>query len=169
MVKRPGWSLELLGAPPRDPGPLEGQLGDVELLGRVGHGEMPALMARADVFVFPSLFEGSAVVTYEALACGLPCIVTAAAGSVARDGVEGLVVPAGDADSLAAAMALLGDDASLRARMAQAARARALEFDWPRYHQALQGVVARLIEPGGSRRPGDVRHETKFPIAATRA
>ncbi len=169
MVKRPGWSLELLGALPRDPGPLAGELGDVELLGRVGHGEMPGLMARADVFVFPSLFEGSAVVTYEALACGLPCIVTAEAGSVARDGVEGLVVPAGDADSLAAAMALLGDDASLRARMAQAARARALEFDWPRYHQALQGVVARLIEPGRSRRPGDIRHETKFPIAVRRA
>ena len=53
-------------------------------------------MAAADVFVFPSLFEGSAVVTYEALACGLPSIVTPNAGSVVRDGVDGFHVPAGD-------------------------------------------------------------------------
>ena len=51
-------------------------LDQVELLGRVSHAEMPARMAAADVFVFPSLFEGSAVVTYEALACGLPSVVT---------------------------------------------------------------------------------------------
>ncbi len=60
-------------------------------------------MAAADVFVFPSLFEGSAVVTYEALACGLPCIVTPRPGSVVRDGVEGLIVPARDVEALAAA------------------------------------------------------------------
>ena len=70
-------------------------LDGVELLGRVGHAEVPARMAAADVFVFPSLFEGSAVVTYEALACGLPCVVTPSAGSVVRDGVEGFLVPAG--------------------------------------------------------------------------
>ena len=51
-------------------------------------------MAAADVFVFPSLFEGSAVVTYEALACGLPSVVTPSAGSVVRDGAEGFLVPA---------------------------------------------------------------------------
>ena len=54
-------------------------------------------MAAADVFAFPSLFEGSAVVTYEALACGLPSVVTPESGSVARDGVDGFVVPSGDA------------------------------------------------------------------------
>ena len=83
-VRRPGWRLQLLGALPSDPGPLVDYLGEVEHLGRVAHAEMPSRMAAADVFVFPSLFEGSAVVTYEALACGLPSIVTPAAGSVVR-------------------------------------------------------------------------------------
>ena len=55
-------------------------------------------MASADVFVFPSLFEGSAVVTYEALAAGLPSVVTPSAGSVVRDGVEGFIVPRGEID-----------------------------------------------------------------------
>ncbi|HEX8203066.1 MAG TPA: glycosyltransferase, partial [Isosphaeraceae bacterium] len=87
-VRRPGWRLQLLGALPDDPAPLAGYRDEVQWLGRVGHAEVPGVMAAADVFVFPSLFEGSAVVTYEALACGLPCVVTPSAGSVARDGIE---------------------------------------------------------------------------------
>ncbi|WP_435022163.1 glycosyltransferase family 4 protein [Tundrisphaera sp. TA3] len=146
-VRRPGWRLQLVGALPSDPGPLAGLLDDVEHLGRVGHADMPGLMAKADVFVFPSLFEGSAVVTYEALACGLPVITTPAAGSVARDGVEGALVGSRDVDGLAAAMARLGSDPALRSRMAVAARLRAEAFDWDRYHAALLDVVARVAVP----------------------
>src|SRR5262249_26730450 len=53
-VRRPGWRLQLLGPLPRDPGPLAPYLDEVEPLGRVGHAEVPAVMAAADVFVFPS-------------------------------------------------------------------------------------------------------------------
>ncbi|WP_337176023.1 glycosyltransferase family 4 protein [Paludisphaera sp.] len=148
-VRRPGWKLQLLGAMPRRLGPLEGMLEGVEATGRVGSPEMPAHMAAADVFVFPSLFEGSAVVTYEALACGLPVVTTPEAGSVARDGVEGLITPSRDVDALAAAMARLGEDPALRARMSAAARARAMDFDWPRYHMAVADAVA---EAAGERR-----------------
>jgi alpha-maltose-1-phosphate synthase len=126
-------------------GPLAPYLEIVEPLGRVSHAEMPARLRQADVFVFPSLFEGSAVVTYEALASGLPCLVTAEAGSVVRDGLEGFIVGARDVDVLAARMATLGRDRELRARMAGAARARALAFDWPRYHRAIVAVVNDLI------------------------
>jgi alpha-maltose-1-phosphate synthase len=146
-IRRPGWRLQLIGALPSDPGPLADYLDDVEYLGRVAHAEMPARMAEADVFVFPSLFEGSAVVTYEALASGLPSIVTANAGSVVRDGVEGFIVPPRDIDALAERMGRLGTDASLRQACSTAARARALEFDWPRYHQALVETVRALSSP----------------------
>jgi glycosyltransferase involved in cell wall biosynthesis len=141
-VRRPGWRLQLLGALPAAPDPLVPYLDEVELLGRVPHAEVPARMAAADVFVFPSLFEGSAVVTYEALACGLPCIVTAEAGSVVRDGREGRVVPARDVEALAAAMEELGGDPGLRAHLAAAARSRAEAFDWPRYHAAVLDAIA---------------------------
>jgi hypothetical protein len=144
-VRRPGWRLQLLGALPRNLDPLRGYLGAVEHLGRVGHADVPARMAAADVFVFPSLFEGSAVVTYEALACGLPSIVTPNAGSVVRDGAEGIVVPAGDDERLAAAMERLGGDPELRATMACAARRRAEEFTWQRYHAALEDAVDGLV------------------------
>ncbi len=145
-VRRPGWRLQLLGALPSDPGPLRRYLGEVEHLGRVGHGEMPAQMAAADVFVFPSLFEGSAVVTYEALACGLPSIVTPNAGSVVRDGVEGLIVPAGRRRCAGG-----GDGAGsarrpdLRARMAASARTRAEAFGWDRYQASLASAFAEVV------------------------
>jgi starch synthase len=144
-VRRPGWRLQLLGPLPRNFGPLAAHLETVEPLGRVSHSEMPARMRQADVFVFPSLFEGSAVVTYEALASGLPCVVTAEAGSVVRDGIEGFVVGARDVALLAARMEALGRDRDLRTRMAGAARVRALAFDWPRYHRAVVAVVYDLI------------------------
>ena len=144
MIRRPGWRLGLLGGLPRDLSPLEPYRDEVEFLGRVGHSEMPSRMSEADVFVFPSLFEGSAVVTYEALACGLPSIVTAESGAVARHDRDGIVVPAADVESLAASMERLGRDPSLREAMARSARLRAEEFDWSRYHAAIIDAIGRV-------------------------
>jgi hypothetical protein len=143
-VRRPGWRLQLLGGLPQDTRPLEPYRDEVEWLGRVGHADVPARMAAADVFVFPSLFEGSAVVTYEALACGLPLVVTPSAGSVVRDGVEGFHVPPASVESLARSMEVLGVDPYLREELGTNARIRALEFDWPRYHTALNDAVGEL-------------------------
>jgi len=145
LVRRPGWSLGLLGAMPRDASPLSPYRDEFDWLGRVGHSDMPAIMADADVFVFPSLFEGSAVVTYEAMACGLPSIVTAESGSVARHGRDGLVVPAADPIALAAAMEQLGTDPHLREHMSRSARQRAESFDWPRYHASILASIDRTL------------------------
>jgi hypothetical protein len=146
LARRPGWRLQLLGALPADPAPLAPYLDEVEWLGRVPHAEVPARMATADVFVFPSLFEGSAVVTYEAMACGLPCIVTAEAGSMTRDGRDGIIVPARDVQTLAAAIERLGTDPALRAVFSASARAQALAHDWFRYHDSVIGAVERVMQ-----------------------
>ena len=95
--------------------------------------EVHALFQDADILVYPSLHEGSAFVTYEALASGLPVITTPNAGSVVRDGVEGYIVPVRDVDALAERIERLRADLTLRARMAASARARALEFTWDAY------------------------------------
>jgi starch synthase len=147
QIRRPDWKLQLLGPLPRHLGPLENdlKLEGVEHLGQVAHAEVPDRMASADVFVFPSLFEGSAVVTYEALACGLPSVATAASGTVARDGIEGIIVPPRNIEALARAMERLGLDPVLRSRMAIAARQRAEEFSWPRYHLAIRNELAQCL------------------------
>jgi alpha-maltose-1-phosphate synthase len=159
-VRRPGWKLQLLGALPNDSSPLHRHLDDVELLGRVSHSEVPARMAAADVFVFPSLFEGSAVVTYEALASGLPAIVTPTAGSVVRDGTDGFLVAPADVEGLAARMEQLGKDPALRELLSKSARSRAEAFDWPRYHIA---VVDAVSDPLDAPRPLTRAIPTKEP------
>jgi glycosyltransferase involved in cell wall biosynthesis len=100
---------------------------------------------RADVFVFPSLHEGSALVTYEALASGLPVIATPNAGSEVRDGVEGFLVPAAEIEPLAERLLELYRDPERRGEMARAARRRAEEFSWTAYGERLAAAVASVL------------------------
>jgi len=99
--------------------------------------EVHALFQDADVFVYPSLHEGSAFVTYEALASGLPVVTTPNAGSVVRDGIEGYVVPIRNVEALCERLERLHRDPDQRARMSEAARARALEFTWAAYRRRV--------------------------------
>lgn len=73
-------------------------------LGPVPRLRMGELFAWADVFVLPSLFEGSATVTYEALAHGVPVITTENTGSMVRDGIDGHIVPIRDPEAIAVAL-----------------------------------------------------------------
>jgi glycosyltransferase involved in cell wall biosynthesis len=100
---------------------------------------------RADVFVLPSLHEGSALVTYEALASGVPVIATPNAGSVVRDGVEGFLVPAAEIEPLAERLLELYRDPERRNEMARAARRRAEEFSWTAYGERLAAAVASVL------------------------
>lgn len=109
----------------------------IRRVSHVSRNEVRQVYQNADVFVLPSLFEGSAITVFEALSSGLPVVTTPNAGSVVRDGVDGFVVPIRDAGALADRIATLYEDRRLRAEMAMQARARALEFPWRRHHQEL--------------------------------
>ncbi len=105
---------------------LASRLGvSVEFKGVVPHSELPGILASADVFVLPSLWEGHPKALLEAMACALPCVGTQVPGT--RDVLEnehtGLLVPSGEADALAAALERLLDSESLRTRLGKAARA----------------------------------------------
>lgn len=99
----------------------------------LGHSDdMPALLNSVDVVVLPSYREGLPRGLIEAAACGLPLVTTDAPGCrhVVEHEQNGLLVPVKDAPALAAAIARLHDDASLRARLGAAARQHALaRFD----------------------------------------
>ncbi len=106
-------------------------------LDRVPRDRIHEEFQQADVFVLPSLAEGSAEVTYEALAAGVPLVVTSAAGSVVRDRVEGRIVRERDPSALADAIEQIVEDRPLRALMAQNAREWAREYTWDRYGDRL--------------------------------
>src|SRR6516162_9371452 len=95
----------------------------IRYLGFVPNARLHETYQSADAFVFPSLAEGGVYVIYEALACGLPCIVSTNAGSAVRDGIEGFVVPVGDPVAIADRLQRLAQDDSLRRCMSLAARA----------------------------------------------
>lgn len=117
----------------------------VALLGHVP--DVARVFAAADAFVFPTLEEGSPLVTYEALAHGLPVVTTPmGAGELVRDGVEGLLCEPYDREAWVAALRLLDGDPALRARLGAAARRRAEAFTWrevgARRRAQLQAALA---------------------------
>ena len=126
----------------------------VRYLGFVPHARLHELYQEADIYVFPSLAEGGVYVIYEALAAGLPCIVSANAGSAVRDGIEGFVVPAGEVDSLTQRLKQLAGDEALRRRMGEAARFRGEHFAWPQFYRRIglmyREAVAREGKPGAA-------------------
>jgi glycosyltransferase involved in cell wall biosynthesis len=102
----------------------------VQLVG--ARDDMHRVYNAMDVFVLPSHREGFSRSGMEAAATGLPMVLSDIRGcrEIAADGEEGLLVPAGDADALAAAVERLVADPDLRERLGSAARRKALrEFD----------------------------------------
>ena len=98
-------------------------------------------LSQATIYVFPSQWEGSAKVVYEAAACGLPMITTREAGDVVRDGIEGIIVKPGDIDAIAAAIEKLYKNPELVERMSAAARQRVVEnFTWDHFRERLLGA-----------------------------
>lgn len=116
----------------------------LNFVGFVPRSEVREEFRRADIFILPSLFEGSAEVTYEALASGLPVITTPATGSVVRDGIEGFIVPERDPNALAERIRQLMEDRVLRERMSAAAKERARQFTWKQYGERLRDVFAQI-------------------------
>jgi alpha-maltose-1-phosphate synthase len=109
--------------------------------------EVHRFFAQSDVFVFPSLAEGSALVTYEALASELPLVTTPNSGSVVRDGVDGFLVPARDVDAISERLALLHADPTLRRQMG--ANGRGLierQYTWGHYHERVRQVHRGLLD-----------------------
>jgi glycosyltransferase involved in cell wall biosynthesis len=121
----------------------------VQLLGAVPGNDLLEHLAWADVFLLPSICEGSATAVYEAMAAGLPVVCTPNTGSVARHGIEGYVVPIRDVDALVDALEKLAADGGLRAILAVNARRRAEEFDLSAYRRHL---LSHLIDPSGPQR-----------------
>ncbi len=95
----------------------------------------------ADVFVLPTICEGSATVCYEAMAAGLPVITTPNAGSLVRDGVDGFIVPIRDAEALADKIMAVETDRELLRTMSDNAAQHARDFTWERYAERLIAAV----------------------------
>jgi rhamnosyl/mannosyltransferase len=127
-------------------------LGDqVRFVGRVADEDLPAYYQACDAFVLPSIArtEAFGVVQVEAMAAGLPVVSTRLPTGVPwvnQDGVSGIVVAPDDAAALGAALARLGRDEELRARLGAGARRRAdALFSRDRMVRIFRDVVEAVV------------------------
>ena len=114
--------------------------------------DVPALLAGVDVSVMPSLNEALSNVLLESMAAGAPTVATRVGGTpeALADGVNGLLVPPGEAPALSAAIARLLDDRALAARLGQAARLTiAQHFSIARMVQATEQLYVDLLARKG--------------------
>lgn len=123
----------------------------VTMVGSLPNVDLPPYPAACDVLLAPSNGgESFGVILVEGMAAGLPVVASNIPGydEVVSDGVEGLLVPPGDARSLATATARILDDRALRAKLAAGASARAARCDWPGVVARIQDIYARAVSQG---------------------
>ena len=120
----PNWDLVIVGDG-EDRELLEAQVAQAKLGPRVFFpgwvADMESAFRAADVFVFPSVSEGFALVLAEAMACGLPCVsydCKVGPSEIIRDGVDGILVPVSDEAAFSATMLRLAEDETERRRLA---------------------------------------------------
>ena len=124
----------------------------IQFTGYVPFEDLPALYSLADLFVYPSMYEGFGLPVIEAMACGTPVITgrAAALAEVGGDAVE--QVERVDVDALGEAMARLARDPQRRAELSNAGLARAERFSWQRAAQETIDVYRAVARKALSRR-----------------
>ena len=117
------------------------------------HADLLQEIGRHDVMVFPSLFEGCALVLLEALSQGVPVITTPNTGAsdFLGDGEDGFIVPIRDARAVAEKLELLASDRDLLAAMSQAAIRKAAQRSWEQYRNRLARIVRQALAEDSTR------------------
>jgi glycosyltransferase involved in cell wall biosynthesis len=129
--------------------PLARRLGladSVRFLGHVPQADLPALYSAADVFVFPSLYEGFGLPALEALACGTPVVASNVSALPEVVGDAALQVSPLDVEALADAMERLLRDDRLRSDLRERGLERARQFSWEKAARQTAEVYHRVVE-----------------------
>lgn len=117
---------------------------------RVDRAGVSAQLRRGDLFVFPTLSEGSSAALLEAMASGLPIVTTPAgfARDILEHGRDALLVPMADAAALESAIDSLLDDAGQRRRLGEAAQRRAAGCLWDTVNERYAAQVLKAVGDG---------------------
>lgn len=121
----------------------------VKFDGGLPKARVRGLLQQSDVFVLPTLADSMPRAVLEAMACGLPVITTGDSGydDVIEHGVNGFVVPPGDAGAVAALLTQLSRDGELRRRVGAAARATAEANTWEAFGERFRSKLYAEILP----------------------
>ncbi len=118
----------------------------VEYHGPCASWEIRRWFHASDVFLFPSFFEGFALVVLEAMACGLPVVASdAIIGSDMLDDSSGRATQAGDIDGLVHCLRWFSEHRDSLQAMSEAARSKVERFSWERYRQCVSSAVSPFV------------------------
>lgn len=120
----------------------------VEQLGYLGRDALVDSMHRSDVLVLPSRHDSFGRVVVEAMATGLPALVSANVGAkqVITEGANGWVVPAEDREALAEQIRWCAEHSGQVAGMQEAAVTAAKDYTWAAYRERVVDVLTSVIE-----------------------
>jgi glycosyltransferase involved in cell wall biosynthesis len=116
----------------------------VRFLGHVTELELITLYSMADVFVFPSFFEGFGVPLIEAMACGAPVITSNTSSMPEVAGDAALLIDPHNSGQIAKAMQQVLENEQLRDELRQKGYARAQNFTWPKSASKMLSIYQRL-------------------------
>lgn len=119
--------------------------GNIRFMGMVAQSELHKIYAQGSVFMLPSIADGFGMVVPQAMACGLPVIVTENVGAadIVTEGVDGFIVPIRDVNAIKKRILRLYEQPELRKAMGSAALTKAKsELSWDRYGDRLVKFLA---------------------------
>ncbi len=147
QLAAPGAELWLAGSGDADVIEAARGVPGVKVFGKLAQQELRQIYRDADVFVFPTFYDGFGMVLLEAMASGLPVIATAncAAPELIREGEAGVIFPAGDPAALRTAMADACADRAAWTHRGVAARDVAKSHSWDAYGKRWAGLLREAV------------------------
>lgn len=124
---------------------LDNYKGNYHWIPYADHSSLNSILKEVDLFVFPSYLDSWAMVVVEAMACGLPVIVSEHTGSKESvDEGSGYVIAAGDEQALKEKMEYFYNDRSALPRMGENARKSAEKYLWENYYNRIHEVIKEI-------------------------
>ena len=139
LLKKEPVKLSILGQPSMPMEFYRKQLPNFDYYKPCANSQVQKIMSQHDALVLPSMIEGRALVQQEALACGLPIIVTPNAGGedLIENGVTGHIVPIRSPRDIAEKIMFLFTNKSPRVEIAQNCLKKASKYSWSRYAKRI--------------------------------
>jgi glycosyltransferase involved in cell wall biosynthesis len=122
-----------------------GLTGNAVFTGHVAEEDLPSLYRGAELFAYPSLYEGFGLPPLEAMASGVPVVASAARAHLEVLGEAGVTLPAEDVGAWTQMLETLLGNASLRQQLTQKGLARAAEFSWTTTAERTYGLYRKVL------------------------
>jgi glycosyltransferase involved in cell wall biosynthesis len=148
LLRRADVELVVMGSPIAPMEFYRSQYREFTYMSTRPHRDVLGLMRDCDVLVLPSLVEGRALVQQEAMANGLPLIITENTGGedLIVPGETGFLVPIRSPEAIAEKIAWLADHREALPDMRVAAVKKAEEYPWLRYRQRILSAVSAALD-----------------------